>query len=584
MDPSELLAGLPPAARVAAVLAGAVLAGLLVYAAVFRGAARVGRRAPGLYVFDGALFRRTRRPSRMLFPLVAVHWVLPLLAGLLGRRTLAVADDLLHVLLVVAVARILIALTGVLDDVTARRLEAAGTDDLRARGVRTQVGLLRRVLVITICAAAVVAVLGRFDRFDGLGAGLVASAGVLGIVVSIAAQRPLGNLVAGIQLALSQPIRVGDSVVVENEWGTVEEITLTYVVVRIWDARRLVLPISHFFERPFQNWTRDRRRSSARCSSTSTTPPGRRDPPRVRAPGAREPPVGRAGVRPAGDRRHRARPAAARDHERAQRPRSLGPALRGARTGGGVHPSRAPRGAAAGAGGGAPPAGARHRRRRRLTRGAPPPGEPAPHGGPVVADARGAPAAPPSRRPPAAERRRAPRLRREPRPHGARDLAGAPPRPLAGHAAQVRVEHRRHLVAEDRVQLGRGIARLLQLGGDQPVVRRVEPGVAEQLGQRGPGALAPPGVAGPGRRRRRRAGDAAGVHRAAAPPTYSANSRSSAAPGSSHSPLCTGEHWSTSDRGAVIQWNRSDGGASATACPTRAAASSPRHTAASAAR
>jgi small-conductance mechanosensitive channel len=192
----------------------------------------------------------------MLFPLVAVHWVLPLLAGLLGRRTLAVADDLLHVLLVVAVARILIALTGVLDDVTARRLEAAGTDDLRARGVRTQVGLLRRVLVITICAAAVVAVLGRFDRFDGLGAGLVASAGVLGIVVSIAAQRPLGNLVAGIQLALSQPIRVGDSVVVENEWGTVEEITLTYVVVRIWDARRLVLPISHFFERPFQNWTR----------------------------------------------------------------------------------------------------------------------------------------------------------------------------------------------------------------------------------------------------------------------------------------------------------------------------------------
>jgi small-conductance mechanosensitive channel len=192
----------------------------------------------------------------MLFPLVAVHWVLPLLAGLLARRTLALADDLLHVLLVVAVARLLVALTGVLDDVTARRLEAAGTDDLRARAVRTQVGVLRRVLVITIAAGGLAAVAGRFERFEGLGAGLVASAGVLGIVVSIAAQRPLGNLVAGIQLALSQPIRVGDSVVVENEWGTIEEITLTYVVVRIWDARRLVLPISHFFERPFQNWTR----------------------------------------------------------------------------------------------------------------------------------------------------------------------------------------------------------------------------------------------------------------------------------------------------------------------------------------
>jgi small-conductance mechanosensitive channel len=256
MDIPALLAELPPQARVAGAVGAAAAAGLLAYWALFRGAERLGRRSPAPYVSDGALVRRTRRPSRMLFPLVAVHWVLPLLAGLLGRRTLAVADDLLHVLLVVAVARILIALTGVLDDVTARRLEAAGTDDLRARGVRTQVGLLRRVLVITICAAAVVAVLGRFDRFDGLGAGLVASAGVLGIVVSIAAQRPLGNLVAGIQLALSQPIRVGDSVVVENEWGTVEEITLTYVVVRIWDARRLVLPISHFFERPFQNWTR----------------------------------------------------------------------------------------------------------------------------------------------------------------------------------------------------------------------------------------------------------------------------------------------------------------------------------------
>ena len=79
---------------------------------------------------------------------------------------------------------------------------------------------------------------------------------MIGIIISIAAQRPLGNLVAGVQLALTQPIRVGDAVVVENEWGTVEEITLTYVVVRIWDARRLVLPIGHFFERPFQNWTR----------------------------------------------------------------------------------------------------------------------------------------------------------------------------------------------------------------------------------------------------------------------------------------------------------------------------------------
>jgi small-conductance mechanosensitive channel len=256
MDILAFLDGLPPAARVAAVLAGAVVLGLVAYAAIFRGAERLGRRAPALYVFDGALLRRTRRPTRMLFPLLAVRWSLPLLAGPLAPRTLAVVEDLLYVLLVGAVARVLVALTGVLDDVTAQRLEAAGTDNLRARAVRTEVGVLRRVLVIVIAVVAFVTAMGRFERFEGLGTGLVASAGVLGIVISIAAQRPLGNLVAGIQLALAQPIRVGDSVVVENEWGTVEEITLTYVVVRIWDARRLVLPISHFFERPFQNWTR----------------------------------------------------------------------------------------------------------------------------------------------------------------------------------------------------------------------------------------------------------------------------------------------------------------------------------------
>jgi small-conductance mechanosensitive channel len=256
MEFPDLFGALPPIARIALVLAAAALVGTLAYALVFRGAARLGRRAPALLVFDGALLRRTRRPARLLFPLLGVRWALPLLEGLVPRRTLAFAEDLLYLLLIVAVARVLIALTGVLDDVTARRLEAAGTDNVRARAVRTQVGLLRRVLVIAIGVVAFGAVLERFERFEGIGTGIVASAGVIGIVISIAAQRPLGNLVAGVQLALTQPIRVGDSVVVENEWGTVEEITLTYVVVRIWDARRLVLPISHFFERPFQNWTR----------------------------------------------------------------------------------------------------------------------------------------------------------------------------------------------------------------------------------------------------------------------------------------------------------------------------------------
>jgi small-conductance mechanosensitive channel len=95
-----------------------------------------------------------------------------------------------------------------------------------------------------------------FDSARQFGASILASAGIAGIIVGFAAQRSIATLLAGSQIAMTQPIRVDDVVIVENEWGRIEEITLTYVVVRIWDLRRLVLPITYFIERPFQNWTR----------------------------------------------------------------------------------------------------------------------------------------------------------------------------------------------------------------------------------------------------------------------------------------------------------------------------------------
>jgi small-conductance mechanosensitive channel len=95
-----------------------------------------------------------------------------------------------------------------------------------------------------------------FEKFRNIGTGILASAGLFGLVVGLAAQRILGNLLAGIQIAVTQPIRLDDVVVVENEWGRVEDISLTYIVIRLWDLRRLVLPISYFIEKPFQNWTR----------------------------------------------------------------------------------------------------------------------------------------------------------------------------------------------------------------------------------------------------------------------------------------------------------------------------------------
>jgi small-conductance mechanosensitive channel len=254
--PEFLSSDVPAGTRLVGIVASAAVLGVVAHALIFRIAERLGRRVPAILVFDGALLRHARAPARMLFPLLAIRWSLPFVDPLLSPAARTGARDVLQVLLIGVSAWVLIALTRVLDDVVVRRFDISVADNLRARRVRTQVGLLRRVLVAVVVLLAVAAVLMRFDEFQTLGTTLLASTGFIGIFVSIAAQRPLGNLIAGIQLALTQPIRVDDAVVVEGEWGMVEEITLTYVVVRIWDQRRLVLPISHFFEHPFQNWTR----------------------------------------------------------------------------------------------------------------------------------------------------------------------------------------------------------------------------------------------------------------------------------------------------------------------------------------
>lgn len=129
-------------------------------------------------------------------------------------------------------------------------------DNLEARRVATHLELLRKVLNVLIVIVAASIILMRFDPVRQVGLSVLASAGIVGIMLGFAAQRSIATLIAGIQIAVTQPIRIDDVVIVENEWGRIEEITLTYVVVRIWDQRRLVVPISHFLEKPFQNWTR----------------------------------------------------------------------------------------------------------------------------------------------------------------------------------------------------------------------------------------------------------------------------------------------------------------------------------------
>jgi len=115
---------------------------------------------------------------------------------------------------------------------------------------------LRRVFAIAIYLITGALLLLQFEVVRHIGVSILASAGIAGLVIGLAAQRPLSALLAGVQLSVSQPIRIGDMVVVEGEIGTIEEIRLTYVVVKIWDLRRLVLPITYFLDRPFQNWSR----------------------------------------------------------------------------------------------------------------------------------------------------------------------------------------------------------------------------------------------------------------------------------------------------------------------------------------
>ncbi len=142
-------------------------------------------------------------------------------------------------------------------DIYLRRFRIDTEDNLLARKHVTQVRVLMRTADLFVLIVTIAAALMTFEPVRQYGVSLFASAGVAGIVAGLAARPVLSNLFAGVQLAMTQPIRIDDQVIVENEWGSIEEITATYVVVRLWDWRRLIVPLTYFIEKPFQNWTRE---------------------------------------------------------------------------------------------------------------------------------------------------------------------------------------------------------------------------------------------------------------------------------------------------------------------------------------
>jgi small-conductance mechanosensitive channel len=248
--------GLDPWPAFAMALVLALGGALLVHAVVYGSLHRIRRTAPERLPLRGHLVLQTERPARWALALVALRLVLPQLPPEAGEATAPHLTTALSIGLVIAVAWLVTRSVKAVRMSLGDRLDLQKADNLSERQILTQVGLLQRLVNVVVIVVAVAAILLHFESVRRIGAGLLASAGVAGIVLGFAAQRVLGNLFAGIQIAITQPIRVDDVVVVEGEWARVEEITLTYVVVRIWDLRRLVLPISYFIETPFQNWTR----------------------------------------------------------------------------------------------------------------------------------------------------------------------------------------------------------------------------------------------------------------------------------------------------------------------------------------
>jgi small-conductance mechanosensitive channel len=234
-----------------ALLLSVVLA-LVAHAVLYRVMWRVARRSSTLV--DDAIVAHTRGPTRLLLPLLAFAATLDSLTTQLPD--IALIHQLTVIGVIVAVAWTVVALIDAGKEVIDNRYRIDVADNLVARRIRTQVELLQRIAVTVVALVALAAVLMSFPSVRQLGVSLFASAGVAGLIIGIAARPTLGNLIAGMQIAMSQPIRIDDVVVVENEFGRVEEINTTYVVLKLWDERRMIVPLTYFIEKPFTNWTR----------------------------------------------------------------------------------------------------------------------------------------------------------------------------------------------------------------------------------------------------------------------------------------------------------------------------------------
>ncbi len=200
------------------------------------------------------IVRKVRSPALFLLPVLTV---------LILLQTMGVPDSIIPVLrhvmvitIIVFIAWLLLRIIHGIVSLMMQRYDISVQDNLKARTIITQVTIIQRIVGVSIIIVSAAAILMTFETIRQIGVGLLASAGVIGIIIGFAAQKTIAMVLAGIQIALTQPVKIDDVVIIEGEWGRIEEITLTYLVVRIWDLRRLVVPITYVIENPIQNWTR----------------------------------------------------------------------------------------------------------------------------------------------------------------------------------------------------------------------------------------------------------------------------------------------------------------------------------------
>ncbi|MEV7383416.1 mechanosensitive ion channel family protein [Streptomyces lydicus] len=240
--------------RPIAVIGGSILLTLVLVWLADRALRRIDTAHPETPLWG--LLRRCRIPLQVVLGAA-------LLRGSYDQSGLTVAKEhaagigqVLTLVLIAATAWLVVRAAAAIVESSYSRYAASARDIARVRRVRTQVTLIQRVVTAVVIVVSAASMLLTFPEMQAFGTSVLASAGLLGIVAGIAAQSTLGNLFAGLQIAFGDMVRIGDTVVVDGEWGTVEEITLTFLTVRTWDERRITMPVSYFTGKPFENWSR----------------------------------------------------------------------------------------------------------------------------------------------------------------------------------------------------------------------------------------------------------------------------------------------------------------------------------------